>query len=63
MTTISIRNDRGETIVGILENKKDILDAGRDRPRLVLIAHGVLGRFLLFLKENLVTVSTLTWSL
>ncbi|KAL1928938.1 hypothetical protein VTP01DRAFT_1997 [Rhizomucor pusillus] len=43
MTTISIRNDRGETIVGILENKKDILDAGRDRPRLVLIAHGVLG--------------------
>lgn len=52
MTTVSICNDRGETIVGILE-KKDTLDAGRDRPRLVLIAHGVLGKKHTFLVPHL----------
>ena len=43
MTSISIQNDRGETIVGILE-KKDEIDTNRVRPRLVLIGHGVLGK-------------------
>ncbi|CEI95297.1 hypothetical protein RMCBS344292_09487 [Rhizopus microsporus] len=42
MSKISIQNDRGEIIVGILE-KKEAIDLGRTRPRLVLITHGVLG--------------------
>lgn len=41
MTTLHIKNARGETIVGILEKKPE--DIG-ERPRLVLIAHGVLGK-------------------
>lgn len=43
MSKISIQNDRGEIIVGILE-KKEAIDLGRTRPRLVLITHGVLGK-------------------
>ncbi|KAI8096809.1 protein-tyrosine phosphatase-like protein [Halteromyces radiatus] len=39
---ISIINNKGENIVGILEKKPE-LDAGRKQPRLMLISHGVLG--------------------
>ncbi|KAI9317669.1 hypothetical protein BX666DRAFT_1656955 [Dichotomocladium elegans] len=42
MATIEIQNDKGETIVGLLEEKHAI-DAGRERPRLVLIGHGAQG--------------------
>lgn len=42
MSKISIPNEQGETIVGILEEKPDI-DIGRAKPRVVLIVHGVLG--------------------
>jgi hypothetical protein len=38
---LSIKNDQGESIVGILEIKNDY------DPRLMLIAHGALGYFLL----------------
>lgn len=43
MTTVSIKNDQGEIIVGLLEKRQEI-DPNRQRPRLVLIAHGVLGK-------------------
>ncbi|KAI8391055.1 uncharacterized protein BYT42DRAFT_180669 [Radiomyces spectabilis] len=39
---ITIVNDRGESIVGILE-KKPTIDIHRAQPRLILITHGVLG--------------------
>ncbi|GAA5813559.1 hypothetical protein MFLAVUS_007041 [Mucor flavus] len=42
MSKISIPNEQGETIVGILEEKPNI-DIGRAKPRVVLIVHGVLG--------------------
>jgi hypothetical protein len=37
---LSIKNDQGESIVGILEIKNEY------DPRLMLIAHGALGYFL-----------------
>lgn len=41
MTTVHIENDRGETIVGLFEYRD--IDANREKPRLVLIGHGVQG--------------------
>ncbi|KAJ8658268.1 hypothetical protein O0I10_005951 [Lichtheimia ornata] len=41
MTTVHIENDRGETIVGLFEHRD--IDANREKPRLVLIGHGVQG--------------------
>lgn len=41
MTTVQIENDRGETIVGLFEHRD--IDANREKPRLVLIGHGVQG--------------------
>jgi hypothetical protein len=42
MSKVSIRNQHDEIIVGILE-QKDAIDMYRAKPRLIVIAHGVLG--------------------
>lgn len=53
MSKIRIVNEHNEGIVGILEKKQD---NGQKKPRLVLIAHGILGNKsirLLFAKPNM----------
>lgn len=43
MSKISIPNDQGNVLVGILEKKPEG-DIGSTRPRVVFITHGVLGK-------------------
>lgn len=44
MSKIRILNEQNEAIVGILEKKQEN-DVGQEKPRLAIIAHGILGTF------------------